>query len=197
MRADSPAAPLCGSFQKFEMAIRILIADDNALVRHALGQALEKTGHWEIIEAENGEEAVDKARETKPKLVILDLAMPAMDGMRAARAISIVLPGVPIILHTLHWSPRVEVEALKAGVRKVVAKTDSATILAAVRELLHPGPIGYAATIIEEPAISGADITVIRPGSPFPAAVPGIRAAKKRTNPGDLVPSDGSGPGDQ
>jgi DNA-binding NarL/FixJ family response regulator len=75
--------------------------------------------------------------------------MPVMDGMRAARAITVALPGIPIILHTLHWSPRVEIEALKAGARKVVAKTDSATIIAAVRELIAPEPLGYTATIVE------------------------------------------------
>jgi DNA-binding NarL/FixJ family response regulator len=144
------------------MPSRILIVDDNALVRRALGHALQKIGHWEIIEAENGEVAIHKARETNPNLVILDLAMPLMDGIRAARALCIMLPDVPIILHTLHWSPRVEVEALKAGVRKVVAKSDSATILAAVRELLKPEPIGYIATV-EEPLAPTGDITVIRP----------------------------------
>jgi DNA-binding NarL/FixJ family response regulator len=146
------------------MASRILIVDDNALVRRALGQALEKTGRWEIIEAENGEVAIHKARETNPNLVILDLAMPVMDGIRATRALRIMLPGIPIILHTLHWSPRVVVEALKAGARKVVAKSDSVTILTAVRELLSPEPIGYVATIVEPHAPSG-DITVIRPAS--------------------------------
>jgi DNA-binding NarL/FixJ family response regulator len=178
------------------MANRILIADDNALVRFALGQALQKAGHWEIVEAENGEEAVAKARDTKPRLVILDLAMPVMDGMRAARALTIALPGVPVILHTLHWSPRVEVEALKAGVRRVVAKTDSATILAAVRELLGPEPLGYTATIVEPSSAGagGADITVIRPASPV--SLPAARSAKTRASAGQRR-SDESGPADR
>jgi DNA-binding NarL/FixJ family response regulator len=85
-----------------------------------------------------------------------------MDGIRAARALCIMMPGVPIILHTLHWSPRVQVEALKAGVRRVVAKSDSATILTAVRELLNPEPMGYVVTV-EEPRVPTGDITVIRP----------------------------------
>lgn len=56
--------PLCSKFfRQLEMASRILIADDNALVRHALGRALRKTGQWQIVEAENGEEAVSKARD--------------------------------------------------------------------------------------------------------------------------------------
>ncbi|HEY4902412.1 MAG TPA: response regulator transcription factor [Candidatus Sulfotelmatobacter sp.] len=181
------------------MASRILIADDNALVRLALGQALEKAGRWEIVEAENGEEAVTKARATKPKLVILDLAMPVMDGMRAARAITIALPGIPIILHTLHWSPRVEIEALKAGACKVVAKTDSATIIAAVRDLIAPEPLGYTATIEEpsRPIANGADITVIRPAPVPPVSLPAAGAAKKRTNAAAQRRSDESGPADR
>jgi DNA-binding NarL/FixJ family response regulator len=168
------------------MASRILIVDDNALVRRALGHALEKTGPWEIIEAENGEVAIHKARETNPNLVILDLAMPVMDGMRAARALWIMLPNVPIIMHTLHWSPRVEVEALKAGVRKVVAKSDSATILAAVRELLHPEPIGYVATILEPHAPSG-DVTVIRPASALSRASAPKERAKSAGDVNDPI----------
>ncbi|MFZ0808895.1 MAG: response regulator transcription factor [Candidatus Sulfotelmatobacter sp.] len=118
------------------MPLRILIADDNYLMRQALRRTLQNAGGWEVIEAENGEEALTKAREVRPQLIILDLAMPVMDGMRAARAISMALPEVPIILHTLHWTPRINVEAMKCGVRKVVPKSDSASIIAAVEELL-------------------------------------------------------------
>lgn len=170
------------------MASRILIVDDNALVRRALGQALQKTGPREIIEAENGEVAINRARETNPNLVILDLAMPVMDGIRAARALGIMLPDVPIILHTLHWSPRVEVEALKAGVRRVVAKSDSATILAAVRDLLGPEPMGYVATVLE-PRTPTGDITVIRPAKARTEA----NGLKERAKPAD----GGNGPADR
>ncbi|HTW56573.1 MAG TPA: response regulator transcription factor [Terriglobales bacterium] len=174
------------------MAIRILIADDNALVRQALGQALERAGHWEIIEAENGEEALLKATQSSPSLVILDLAMPVMDGMRAARAIRHSQPGIPIILHTLHWSPRINVEAAKAGVRKVVAKSDSASIVAAVEEFLRPEPMGYTATIIE-PVVPCADITVIRPAPALAQA----SAATTQPKPADRPLPDVSGPTDR
>jgi CheY-like chemotaxis protein len=158
------------------MAIRILIADDNDLVRHALRHALESAGQWEITEAANGEEAVTRAREINPHLVILDLAMPVMDGIRAARAINLFRPPVPIILHTLHWSPRVELEALKTGVRRVVAKSNTATIIAAVEDLLSPELLGYMATVEESPA-SPANITVIRPAARVP--LPPSRAASE------------------
>jgi CheY-like chemotaxis protein len=174
------------------MAIRILIADDNVPVRRALRQTLESRGHWEIIEAQNGEDAVIQAREAKPDLVILDLAMPVMDGMRAARVISHRFPSVPIILHTLHWSPRVEVEALKAGVRKVVAKADSATILTAVEEMFGPALLGYTATVTE-PSASVANITVIRPASRLAEA----NIAENQAKSGDQLRRGASGPADQ
>ena len=119
------------------MPVTILIADDNALVRAALRHVLENEKLGDIlIEAENGKEALEKARETKPDLVILDLAMPLMDGFTTAREIGTLLPGVPVLMHTLYWSPRVQVEAMKAGVRKTVAKSDSNVLISAVRELL-------------------------------------------------------------
>ena len=70
----------------FEMPVRILIADDNPVVRTALRHLLESVGHWEIIDVENGLEAIAQAQEFRPNLIILDLVMPVMDGLTAARA---------------------------------------------------------------------------------------------------------------
>src|SRR5579862_8708368 len=75
-------------------------------------------------EVENGEQALVKARELNPDLIILDLAMPVMDGLRATREILRILPSVAIIIYTLHYAPWVELEAKKAGARGVVAKSD-------------------------------------------------------------------------
>jgi two-component system, chemotaxis family, chemotaxis protein CheY len=122
----------------FNVAARILIADDNALVRRALRRVLEQAGGWQILEAGNGKEAVEKAKQTAPDLVILDLAMPEMDGFASTREISKLLPGVPILLHTLYWSPRVALEALKAGARKAIPKSQSNAVIEAVHELLAP-----------------------------------------------------------
>ena len=117
------------------MASRILIADDNAAVRTALRELLKNEG-WETVAAANGQEAIARAREIKPQLVILDLAMPFMDGLSAAREITKLLPDVPIIMHTLYSSPQVEIEGRKVGVRRMVAKSESGDLLSAVREVL-------------------------------------------------------------
>ncbi len=103
-------------------------------------QVLETAGRWEVVEAMNGEEAIAKAQETRLDLIVLDLAMPLLDGMSAARRLRKLQPNLPILMHTLYWSPRIEVEALKIGVRKIVPKSESNAILSAVMELLGPEP---------------------------------------------------------
>jgi len=120
------------------MSRTILIADDNALVRAALRQVLEDEKLGEVIEAENGEQAILRSQESKPDLIILDLAMPFLDGFSTARELGRLLPGIPILMHTLYYSARVEVEAMKVGVRKTVAKSNSTVLIEAVRELLPP-----------------------------------------------------------
>jgi DNA-binding NarL/FixJ family response regulator len=118
------------------MPTRILIADDNPSVRWAMCEVLEAAGKWEVIEAENGEEAVAKAREFKPNLIILDLVMPGKDGLSASREIAKMQPGTPILMHTLYSSPQIQIEAAKTGVRKVVPKSEATALIAAVRDAL-------------------------------------------------------------
>ena len=120
------------------MPIRILIADDNPFVRTAMREVLESVEpEWEIIEAEGGREAVAKAQEFRPGLIILDLVMPSMDGLTAARKIGKLMPDIPVMMHTMYWSPRVTLLARTVGVRRVVAKSDSGALVSAVRDLLQ------------------------------------------------------------
>jgi DNA-binding NarL/FixJ family response regulator len=115
----------------------ILIADDNALVRKLLRGMLERDGGWEVAGARDGQEAVLKAQELKPDAVILDLAMPVMDGLDAAREIGKKLPSAPIILFTIHDSPETTLAATQAGVACVFPKTGSGHgLIKTVEELL-------------------------------------------------------------
>ncbi len=115
----------------------ILIADDNGIVRKLLRSMLESDGGWEVAGARDGQEALLKAQELKPDAVILDLAMPFMDGLAAAREIGKVLPSVPIIMFTLYDSPETILAAKEAGVARVLPKTGSGqALIEAVRELL-------------------------------------------------------------
>jgi CheY-like chemotaxis protein len=121
------------------MSVRILIADDNASVRGAMRRVLEAE-NWAVVEAADGKQAVSKAVELRPNLVVLDLAMPIMNGLTASRLLLIMLPGVPILIHTLYSTPQVHLEAAKAGVRKVVPKSDGGVLVSAVRDVLESSP---------------------------------------------------------
>lgn len=126
------------------MSKKILIADDNALVRKLLRIMLEGQKGWQICaEATNGSEAILKAQESKPDAVILDFAMPLLDGLDAAREITRALPSVPILLFTLYDSPEMTLAAKEAGVSRVLPKTASGLpLIQAVRDLLAAGSEG-------------------------------------------------------
>jgi chemotaxis response regulator CheB len=121
------------------MPIRILIADDSDAARARLTDLLNSHAGWEVQAAVvNGQEAVVKSLEIKPDIVILDLAMPVMDGLRATREILKELPSVPILIYTFHGgSDWLEVEAKKAGARKVIAKPDVQLLLSNLESLLE------------------------------------------------------------
>lgn len=112
---------------------------------------LEGQKGWQICaEATNGSEAILKAQESKPDAVILDFAMPLLDGLDAAREITRALPSVPILLFTLYDSPEMTLAAKEAGVSRVLPKTASGLpLIQAVRDLLAAGsegarPNGYS-----------------------------------------------------
>jgi len=121
---------------------KILIADDNELVRKLLRIMLENHEGWVICaEAADGPQAVAKAKESNPDAVILDFAMPVMDGLDAAREITRALPSVPILLFTLYDSPEMTLAAKEAGVSRVLPKTASGLpLIHAVQDLLANGP---------------------------------------------------------
>ena len=122
------------------MKTRILIADDNEAVRGRLGELLATRG-WEVCgSVRSGREAAEKAVELRPNVVILDLAMPEMDGLSAAKEIGKKLPTVPIVIFTLHKFAAIDLEAKKAGVRHVVAKPDTETLLRVIDELVKSQP---------------------------------------------------------
>jgi len=107
------------------MPYTILIADDNAAVRHSLRSCLEQHNDWQVCgEAENGKEAVEKVTALHPDVVILDFQMPVLNGLEAARQISIIAPNLPILMLTLYKSEQLWWEAQAAGIREVISKSD-------------------------------------------------------------------------
>lgn len=122
--------------RKSNLQRRILIVDDNPVVRKTLRQLLEEGGLWEISEAEDGKAGISRALEFRPDVIVLDLVMPVMDGLNAAREISRAMPNTAIVMYTMHWSVALETEAQKSGVRKLVSKSQGNVLLATVQELI-------------------------------------------------------------
>jgi DNA-binding NarL/FixJ family response regulator len=169
------------------MPTRILIADDNPLFRTALRRVLEASDPWQIIETRDGEEAVSKAVETRPDLIILDLAMPVKDGLAAAREISRLLPQIPILMCTLHASPPVELEARKSGIRQLVSKSESIEIVTAVRQLIAKNPPADSSAVTVLPDIAFPAPEII-PVPPSPSATDGSATVESATAPADPGP---------
>ncbi|HEY0704140.1 MAG TPA: response regulator [Candidatus Acidoferrales bacterium] len=109
---------------------RILVADDNAHLRKALCRLFEDHEFLEICaEATNGREAVEMAIAHKPDLIILDLSMPVMNGLEAARILSALMPHVPKILFTLHAHALMKSDLDAAGISRVVSKSDMTELI--------------------------------------------------------------------
>jgi DNA-binding NarL/FixJ family response regulator len=107
------------------VAYNILIVDDNAFLRRMLRTCLEQDPQWKVCgEAENGKQAVERVEELKPDIVLLDLQMPLMNGLEAARRIKVIAPKAAMLMFTMYTSPELLHEAHAAGIREVVSKTD-------------------------------------------------------------------------
>ena len=121
------------------MAIRILIADDDAAIRRLLRRLIETRGDWTVCaDACDGQEAVEKTDLLKPDVVVLDLAMPDMNGLQAAREISRNHPDVPLLLLTVQQvSKELRYEALNAGCRGALSKNTGSEVVHAIEVLLN------------------------------------------------------------
>ena len=161
------------------MPPRILIADDNAIFRKTLRHLLERVEHWEILEAEGGEEAVTKSVETRPDVIVLDLAMPDKHGLAAAQEISALLPDTPILMYTMHISRHVESEARRSGIQKVLSKSDSGSLLPTIRQLLKAEPPSSQSVAAE---------TILPPVAPESSVAASISAAAPSESARDPVP---------
>lgn len=119
------------------MTKRILIADDHESVLRRVRATLESHPDWKVCgDAVNGREAVKKAVELRPDLVVLDWAMPGLNGLKAADQIRDLLPNVPIVLHTIYGS-HVSAEAKAHAICRVVEKAKSGALVTAIEECLE------------------------------------------------------------
>ena len=118
----------------------VLIVDDQAVVRAAVRDLFESHSGFEVCgEAENGADAIVKARALKPDLIILDLSMPLMNGFDAARTLRQILPDVPVFLLTAHHSEATQKAAFNVGIRAVFSKYQGLdVIITRARAALRP-----------------------------------------------------------
>jgi DNA-binding NarL/FixJ family response regulator len=106
---------------------RILVADNRESMRMAIGTAIRTHPGWEVCgEAEDGREAMAKAVELRPDLIVLDFKMPVANGIKAGSEISDSMPTVPIVMYTFYKTAELEVAAKLVGIRHVVGKEDGA-----------------------------------------------------------------------
>jgi len=120
------------------MAVRILIADDDASIRRLLRRLIENHPDWMVCgDALNGQEAVGKTAELIPDVVVLDLAMPEMNGLQAGREISRSRPELPMLLLTVqNVSKELTTEAAHAGFRGAVSKSTGSEVIRGIETLL-------------------------------------------------------------
>jgi DNA-binding NarL/FixJ family response regulator len=120
--------------------VRLLIADDHEVVRHGVRAVLERQSGWAVCgEARTGREAVAKAVDLQPDVVILDISMPELNGLEATRQIRRLVP-TKILILTVHEADQLVTEVLDAGADGYVLKADAGrTLVAAIRALLTGG----------------------------------------------------------
>jgi len=118
------------------VALRILIVDDEKAVRAALGRLLATRKEWLVVgEAADGAEAIGKARELQPDIVIMDITMPEMNGLDATPEIKKALPSAEVLIFTQHDSTQMIRQAQNAGASGYLLKSQANWLVAAVEAM--------------------------------------------------------------
>jgi DNA-binding NarL/FixJ family response regulator len=101
----------------------ILIVDDNAIIRRSLRRILQSVDGWQVCdEAVDGQDGIEKAKELTPDLIIVDLSMPRLNGLEAARALSKTMPELPLLMFSTHMDHLAQKEAIATGVSAVLPR---------------------------------------------------------------------------
>ena len=123
-----------------EVAIRVLLVDDSEAMRRVTG-AIVRSRHWTVCgEAENGTTGVQKFKDLKPDVVLLDLIMPDITGIEAAKLMSASDPTVPLILFTIWETKGIEEVAKDAGIRVIVSKAHPWDLISSIESEVSRRP---------------------------------------------------------
>jgi DNA-binding NarL/FixJ family response regulator len=130
--------------------LRLLVADDHEIVRKGLRSILEAQPGWQVAaEASDGREAVDKAKQLKPDVTVMDIGMPALNGLEAARQILKHDVRAKILILTMHESDPLIREVLDAGARGYVLKTDASRDLVAAVNAIRSNKTFFTAKVAQ------------------------------------------------
>jgi two-component system response regulator NreC len=144
------------------MAIRVVLADDHVLVRQGLKSLLEREGFQVVAEASDGQEALRHVESLKPDILVMDISMPILNGLEAARQICLSSPQIKTILLTQHDEEQYLSEALEAGVKGYVLKSQVASdLINAMRQVSRGG-------VYLSPGVSSAVMEAYRSKSEKP-----------------------------
>ena len=131
-------------------SVRLLVADDHEVVRNGVRSLLEAQPGWQVMaEASNGREAVEQANRLKPDVAVLDIGMPSLNGLEAARQILRNDPHIKIVILTMHESENLIREVLKVGARGYVSKADAIRDLVTAVKAVRRGLTFFTAKVGE------------------------------------------------
>ena len=147
--------------------MRILIADDHDIIRKGVKAVLSSRPGWEVCaEASTGREAVARAEQHRPDIVVMDISMPDLNGLEAARQIRKMLPKTEVMILSLHFSDQLVREIVDAGVHAYVLKSDAdEDLLKAVEALANRRSFftsGAAELILDGTRQKGSSTTLLR-----------------------------------
>jgi len=130
--------------------LKLLVADDHEIVRNGVRCLLEAQPGWQVMaEACNGREAVEKAKRLKPDVAVLDIGMPSLNGLEAARQMLKNDPHIKIVILTVYESDNLIREVLKVGARGYVSKTDAIRDLVTAISAVQSGVAFFTAKVAE------------------------------------------------
>ena len=131
--------------------MKIAIVDDNCAIRKTLRTGIETHTDWEICgEAENGEAAVALVQATKPDLVVLDLSMPLLNGLEAARQVRAIAPATGMVLFTNYASPELTTLATSVGISAVISKDSTDVVIHLIEALRKATRAGGPAVLRDQ-----------------------------------------------